>query len=58
MRLPRGAHWRTITKPSGKQVRQIVDGYGRVVETIPVIHKVRRTKTGRRLAARHRRIMR
>jgi len=54
--LPRGAYYRTRTYPSGKKVRLAISSDGRILEATPVVSKVRRTRTGKRLAARRRRI--
>jgi len=58
MALPFGAYYRIKTYPSGKKVRLTISSSGRILESTPVVSKVRRTKTGRRLAARRRRIAR
>ena len=58
MPLPQGAYYRTRTYPSGKKVRLAISADGRILEATPVVSKVRRTKTGKRLAARRRRIAR
>ena len=58
MPLPQGAYYRTKTYPSGKRVRLAISSDGRILEATPVVNKARRTKTGRRLAARRRRIAR
>lgn len=58
MPLPRGAYYRIKTYPSGKRVRLAISSSGRVLEVIPIVNKAERTKTGRRLAARRRRIHR
>ena len=58
MPLPHGAFYRIRTYPSGKRVRLAISSDGRILEATPVVSKVRRTKTGRRLAARRRRIAR
>ena len=58
MPLPRGAFYRTKTYPSGKKVRLAISSEGRILEATPVVSKVKRTKTGKRLAARRRRITR
>jgi len=58
MPLPRGAYYRTKTYPSGKKVRLAISSDGRLLEVTPVVSKVRRTKTGKRLAARRRRLAR
>lgn len=56
--LPRGAYYKTRTYPSGKKVRLAISSDGRILEATPVLNKAKRTKTGRRLAARRRRISR
>ena len=56
--LPRGAYYRVRTYPSGKKVRLAISSEGRILEATPVASRVKRTKTGRRLAARRRRISR
>jgi len=58
MPLPRGAYYRIQTYPSGKRVRLAISPDGRILEATVVMSKARRTKTGRRLAARRRRIAR
>lgn len=58
MPLPSGTYYRTKTYPSGKKVRLAISPGGRILEATPVVSKVKRTKTGKRLAARRRRISR
>jgi len=58
MPLPAGAYYRTKTYPSGKRVRLAISVDGRILEATPVVSKAKRTRTGRRLAARRRRIAR
>ena len=58
MPLPRGAYYRTKIYPSGKRVRLAISSEGRILEATPVVSRVSRTKTGKRLAARRRRIRR
>ena len=56
--LPAGAYYRVKTYPSGKKVRLAISSGGRILEAVPVVSKAKRTTTGRRLAARRRRIAR
>lgn len=58
MPVPKGTYYRIRTYPSGKKVRLAISPSGRVLEVTPVISKVKRTKTGKRLAKRRRRIRR
>ena len=58
MPLPRGAYYKVRTYPSGKKVRLAISAEGRILEATPIVSKVRRTRTGKRLAARRRRISR
>jgi len=58
MMLPRGAYHKIKTYPSGRKVRLTISESGRILESTPVFAKARRTKTGRRLATRRRRIAR
>ena len=58
MSLPQGAYYRIRTYPSGKRVRLTISASGRILESTPVVSKSKRTKTGKRLAARRRRISR
>lgn len=58
MPLPRGTHYRIWTYPSGRRVRLAISRDGRVLEVIPYPSKVKKTKTGKRLAKRRRRIRR
>jgi len=58
MPLPQGAFYRTRTYPSGKKVRLAISSDGRILEATPVVSKSKRTRTGRRLATRRRRISR
>ncbi len=58
MPLPYGAYYRVRTYPSGKKVRLAISSEGRILEVTSVVSKVKRTKTGRRLAVRRRRIAR
>jgi len=59
MPLPNGVFYKKIrTYPSGKKVRLAISSEGRILEATPVVSRARRTKTGRRLAARRRRIAR
>ena len=50
----RGVRYRIKTLPSGKKVRQTISPTGRIVRATPV--KTNRTRTGRRLNKRRRRI--
>lgn len=54
--LPRGAYYKTKTYPSGKKVRLTISAGGKILESTPVVSKSNRTKTGKRLARRRRRI--
>jgi len=58
MSLPFGTYHKIKTYPSGKKFRLTISSSGRILESVPVVSKVKRTKIGRRLAARRRRIMR
>ena len=58
MPLPRGTYYRIKTYPSGRRVRLAISPSGRVLESNPYPSKVKRTKTGKRLAKRRRRIAR
>jgi len=58
MPLSRNVYYRIRTYPSGKKVRLAISSEGRILEATAVVSKARRTKTGRRLAARRRRIAR
>ena len=58
MPLPRGVFFKIKTYPSGKKVRLAISAEGRILEATPVVSKARKTKTGKRLAARRRRIAR
>lgn len=53
-----GSFYRFKTSPSGKKIRVTYSPNGRVLETKPVLSKANRTRTGKRLAARRRRINR
>ena len=54
--LPKGTFYRIKTYASGKKVRLAISTDGRILEATPVVSKVKRTKTGKRLARRRRRI--
>ena len=62
MRIPKGSYHRIKTYPDGKRVRLIITPRGRIISSVPVhssVGKVKtasRTKTGRKLAQRRRRI--
>lgn len=58
MPLPYGAYYRVRTYPSGKRVRLAISSEGRILEATSIVSKARRTKTGKRLATRRRRIAR
>lgn len=58
MSLSLGTYHKLKTYPSGKRVRLTISSSGRILESTPVVSKARRTRTGRRLAARRRRIAR
>jgi len=58
MSLPCGAYYKTRTYLSGKKVRLTISSEGRILKSTPIVNKVRRTKTGRRLTVRRRRIAR
>ena len=58
MTLSYGTYHKIKTYPSGKRVRLTISSSGRILESTPVVSKARRTKTGKRLAARRRRISR
>ena len=54
--LSRGVYWRYRTFPSGKRVRLAISPGGRILGVSSIASKVKRTRTGRRLTARQRRI--
>jgi hypothetical protein len=56
MPMASGVYYRIRTYPSGKKVRLAISESGRILESMPVLAKTHRSKTGRRLAARRRRI--
>ncbi len=56
MPLPRGTYYRVKTYQSGKRVRLAISPSGRILETKLVGSKAAKTRTGRRLAKRRRRI--
>lgn len=58
MPLPVGTYYRVKTYPGGKRVRLAISPDGRIIETKPITNKTRRTKTGKHLATRRRRIQR
>lgn len=58
MPLPRGTYHRIKTYPSGRRERLAISPDGRILERTPYPSKVRKTKTGKRLAKRRRRINR
>ncbi len=58
MPVPPGTRFRVKTLPSGKRVRLTITSDDRVIETKVLRNKTKRTKTGKRLAARRRRIRR
>lgn len=58
MPVPRGTKYRIKTYPSGKRVRLAVAPDGRVIETTAVKRHASKTKTGKRLSSRRRRIHR
>ena len=49
-------YYRVKTYDNGKKVRLAISTDGRILEATPVVSKVKRTKTGKRLARRRRRI--
>jgi hypothetical protein len=51
-----GTYHRIRTYPSGKKMRLTISGSGRILEAVPVMRRIGRTRTGQRLAARRRRI--
>lgn len=58
MPIPSGAYYRTRTYASGKKVRLLISARGQILEATPVGEKTNKTKTGKRLAKRRRRISR
>jgi len=56
MPLGRGVYYRVKTYPSGKRVRLAISSSGRILEAVPVVSRASRTKTGKRLARRRRRL--
>ncbi len=58
MVVPSGTRYRVKTLPSGRRVKQTIAPNGRIVRAVPLISKTNRTKTGKRLNARRRRIQR
>jgi len=58
MATPRGTTYKVKTLPSGKRVKQTIAPNGRIVKVVPLRSKVNRTKTGKRLNKRRRRIQR
>ena len=55
MPVPPGTRFRVKTFPSGKRVRLTITSDDRVIETKVLPNKTKRTKVGKRLAARRRR---
>lgn len=58
MPAPPGTRYQIKTLPSGNRVRLTITSDDRVIETRVIHNKSKRTKTGKRLAARRRRIRR
>ncbi len=58
MPAPPGTRFQVKTLPSGKRVRLTITDDDRVIERKVLRNKAKRTKTGKRLAARRRRIRR
>jgi hypothetical protein len=56
MPMPKGTYYRVKTYASGKKVRLAISPDGRILEATPVVSKVTKTRTGKRLARRRRRI--
>jgi hypothetical protein len=56
MPVPRGTYYRVKTYTNGKKVRLAISPDGRILEATPVVSKIKRTRTGKRLARRRRRI--
>lgn len=58
MTIPSGTRYIVKTLPSGKRVKQTIAPNGRIIKVVPIVNKVNRTKTGKRLNQRRRRINR
>ena len=56
MPLGKGVYYRIRTYPSGKRVRLAISPSGRILEATAVTSKADKTRTGKRLARRRRRI--
>ena len=56
MPVPKGTYYRIKTYPSGRRVRLAITPNGRIIEITPLSKKTSKTKTGKRLASRRRRI--
>jgi hypothetical protein len=56
MRLPQGAYYKIKTNASGKRVRLTISSDGRILDSELTMNKTRRTKVGKRLERRRRRI--
>ena len=56
MPMPKGTFYRIKTYTNGKKVRLAISPDGRILEATPVVSKVTKTRTGKRLARRRRRI--
>ena len=54
----KGVKYRIRTLPSGKRVKQTITPDNRIIRVVPVTNKTNRTKTGKRLNKRRRRIYR
>ena len=53
-----GVRYRVRTLPSGKQVKETISSSGRIMKVVTIVKKINRTKTGKRLNNRRRRIYR
>lgn len=56
MAVLRRTRYRVRTLPSGKRVKETIAPNGRIIKVITLKSKVKRTKTGKRLSKRRRRI--
>jgi len=54
----RGTYSRIRTSTTGRRVRLTISSEGRILDSTPIASKVKRTRTGKRLALRRRRIAR
>lgn len=56
MRIPEGCHTRIVRYPSGKKYKLILDGAGRIIESVRMPDLYRKTRTSRRLNRKRRRL--